>query len=243
MPTKRLFCGEIGDGSVTLSAEESHHAISVLRVKPEEEVILFNGAGRQAVGVVTGVRRRRLEAMVTKITDRPFDLPRRLTVAVAMPKAARQGYLIEKCTELGAAAIWPISTDRSVVGAKAGTVEKWARRAREACKQSRRTWMPTIEKPRSFRECLDRIPEFDAAGFADANPCGKPFAGLLAGVPHDGSLLVCVGPEGGWSDRERESAVAAGAVPVDLGPTVLRTETAAIAVCAAVAMSGTVPPR
>ncbi len=240
MPERRLFCPEIAAGSVTLSPEESHHAISVLRVRPGDEIILFDGAGRLAIGVVERANRR-LEATVGEITNHPPDLTRRLTLAVAMPKSTRQGFLIEKCTELGVAAIWPIITDRSVAHPSAGAIDKWKRRAIEAAKQSRRAWLPTIETPRSFRESLARATEFDAVGFATVDPPAEGLATLVASIPHDGSVLVYVGPEGGFSDAERESAVAVGAVPVNLGPTVLRTETAAIAVCAAVAMSCTTP--
>ncbi|MHC4696478.1 MAG: RsmE family RNA methyltransferase [Planctomycetota bacterium] len=239
MSTARLFCSEIVEGSVILSAEESHHAISVLRIKPGEEVVLFNGAGRRAIAVVRSVRRRRLEAAVTGITDYPFDLSRNLTLAVAMPKAARQAYLIEKCTELGVSAIWPIATERSVAKPKAGAIERWRRRAVEASKQSRRLWVPTVETPQSFSESIERIPEFDATAFTALEPPGEGLPHLLGRLPDDASLLVCVGPEGGWSHAEREVGISAGAVPVSLGPTVLRTETAAIAVCAAVAVSST----
>ncbi len=239
MPTPRLFCSEIVEGLVILSAEESHHAISVLRLKPGEEVVLFNGAGRQAIAIVRSVRRRRLEAAVTAITDHPFDLPRKLTLAVAMPKAARQAYLIEKCTELGVSAIWPIATERSVAKPKAGAIERWRRRAVEASKQSRRLWVPTIETPQGFPESIERIPEFDATAIAELEPPGEGLTHLLGRLPDDASLLVWVGPEGGWSHAEREAGISAGAVPVNLGPTVLRTETAAIAVCAAVAMIST----
>ena len=239
MPAARLFCSEIAEGSVTLSAEESHHAISVLRVSPGEEVLLFNGRGRQATAVVESCRRRHLEAAVTGITDYPFDLSCKLTLAVAMPKVARQAYLIEKCAELGVSAIWPITTDRSVADPKSGAIERWRRRAVEACKQSHRMWVPTIERPQSLAESIERMAEFDATAFADLDPPGVGLAALLRRLPADGSLLVWVGPEGGWSPGEREAGVSAGAVPVNLGPTVLRTETAAVAVCAAVAMSST----
>lgn len=241
MPATRLFCPELSlvEGSVTLSAEESHHAVSVLRVKPGEKVILFNGKGRQAIAVVESLRRQRLEAGVTEITDHPFDLSCRLTLAVAMPKAARQGYLIEKCTELGVAAIWPIIADRSVANPRHGAIERWRRRAVEAAKQSHRLWIPTIETPQSFSESIERVADFDVAALADLDVLGKGLSALIEAVPDDGTLVVWVGPEGGWSHAERGSAVASGTVTASLGPTVLRTETAAVAVCAAVAMSNT----
>jgi len=231
----RLFCPEIADGPVTLSAEESHHAITVLRIKPGEKVALIDGVGGRATGVVERIRQRRLNVAVIRITRNPFDLRCKLTLAVAMPKAHRQGYLIEKCTELGVAAIWPIIADHSVTRPRAGAVERWARRAVEAAKQSNRAWIPTIAAPRSFRESIGRIKEFDAACFADAAAPAGGITSFLEASCDVGVMIGWVGPEGGWSDAERDSAIEAGAVAVKLSPTVLRTETAACALCAAVA--------
>jgi len=236
MSELRLYCPHLVEGSFALPADESHHAITVLRVKPGQEVALMDGVGCEAVGKVESVHAGRLTVNVGALRRRPFDLSRRLTLAVAMPKAHRQGYLIEKCTELGVAAIWPIIADHSVTRPKKAAVEKWTRRAVEAAKQSRRAWIPEINEPQSFGEAIGRADKFDAAGLADAGAAAIGMTAFLVGVPEDRSLIVAVGPEGGWSDAERKSALEVGAVPIALGPTILRTETAAIAVCAAVAM-------
>jgi 16S rRNA (uracil1498-N3)-methyltransferase len=236
MPPPRLFCPNIAEKCITLSAEESHHAISVLRLKAGETVSIFDGAGRRATGNVQNAHRRRLTVLVTEVEVLPFDLSLQLTLAVAMPRAARQGYLVEKCTELGVAAIWPVTSDRSVAAPKAGALEKWKRRGVEAAKQSRRAWVPAIRPTQTFDESIQLLAGFDLACIADADCPSKGMLDVIDGLPEGGSLIVFVGPEGGWSPDERRAAVEAGAVPVSLGPTVLRTETAAVAACAAVAM-------
>lgn len=260
----RLFCPNLTEGEVLLSAEESHHAVAVLRAKPGQEIILFDGAGGQAMARIVEIDRRLLRVEMKQPVQLPFELASRITLAVAMTRPHRQAYLIEKCTELGVAAIWPIIAERSVgkgeprvsaptsVGTSRGLkstadqtrkqetrVDKWSRRAIEAAKQSGRAWVPKIATPQRFLESTDRIGEFDAASLTHPDPALMPFDRFLASGPVGRSVLVWVGPEGGWSEAEYDRAIDAGAVLTTLGPTVLRTETAAVAVCAAAALQST----
>lgn len=236
MRRHRLYCPTLNTGSVELPADEVHHAINSLRVTQGQEIVLFDGLGREGTGVITHSGKRELQVEVAELFDRPFELAHHLTLAVAIPRAPRQGYLVEKCTELGVAALWPLNADRSVVKGGESGVLKWSRRAIEAAKQSGRAWLPQIAPPRSLRDCLARRDCFDAAFMADTAGTPEPLSHALAGLPARGSLLIGIGPEGGWSDAERTLAAEAGITPVTLSPTVLRTETAAVAACAAVAM-------
>jgi 16S rRNA (uracil1498-N3)-methyltransferase len=236
MATARLFCSALQPGTVELSEEESHHAIAVRRVKPDDELELFDGRGGCASARVRRVGHRRLEVQVDRIEQRPFELPCRLTLGVAMPKAHRQGYLVEKCTELGVAAIWPMIAARSVTKPAAPARTKWVRRAIEAAKQSGRVWIPAIETPQTFEQVVARLGDFDASALTHADASAMPLTAFLAARGSAQSVFVGIGPEGGWTDAERAQAVNAGATLVKLGPTVLRTETAAVAVCAAVAL-------
>ncbi len=226
-----------------LPEEESHHAIASLRAKPGQEVILFDGAGREAAGRIARIDRRQLHLEVTTITRHPFELPHKITLAVAMTKAHRQGYLIEKCTELGVAAIWPIIAERSVAKPGSPAVMRWSRRAIEAARQSQRFWVPRIEMAQAFSTALARAGEFEASVLMHTETSVTTFSAFISAQPVGTSLLVWVGPEGGWSKVERDGAIGAGAVPATLAPTVLRTETAAVAVCAAAAMYGARPSQ
>jgi 16S rRNA (uracil1498-N3)-methyltransferase len=238
MPLCRLFCPTLSEGSIVVAAEESRHAIASLRAKPGHEIILFDGAGREAVGVISRIERRRLHVGVERITKHPFELSRKITLAVAMGRVHRQSYLVEKCTELGAAAIWPIITERSVTKPGGPAVDKWQRRAIEAAKQSGRSWVPQVAAPQPVAAILHRAGDFDASSVALPDLTSIPFSAFLAAQRAGSAVLVWVGPEGGWSSAERETLVRSGAIPTTLGPTVLRTETAAVAVCAAAAMLG-----
>jgi len=239
MSLRRLFCPDLKEGLNQLPPEESRHAVSSLRARAGDEIVIFDGRGREAAARVERVTQRQIQVVVERITVRPFDLLHRITLAVAMPKAHRQGYLIEKCTELGMAAFWPILAERSVARPAASAVDKLFRRAVEASKQSARAWVPTVEAPQTFGGAVARIGEFSAAAIADPDSWGTPFA-LFLGTHGEGStLLVFVGPEGGWSDGERLAALGAGAISIRLSPTILRSETAAVTICAAAALQGT----
>ena len=237
MRRHRLYCPVLKAGSNTLSPEESHHAVTALRAKAGQEVILFDGAGRESTGVVIRTDRRNMTVEAAALTTRPFDSAYRITLAVAMGRAHRQGYLIEKCTELGVAAVWPIVTERSVSQPNASAVSRWSRRAVEAAKQSGRAWLPAIEPPTTFAQAVQLVSRFHASAFAQTGPALTPFVAFLAAQPASSSILVWIGPEGGWSDSEQILAQEAGVTLVSLGPVVLRTETAAVAACAAAMLS------
>jgi len=231
----RLFCPDLARGEVALSPEESHHAAASRRVTVGQTVTLFDGAGCEAEATVTRVDRRGLFVAVSEVSRHPRDTGIALTLAVAMGKTHRQSYVVEKCTELGVAAIWPMLTERSVTKPSASVVEKWSRRAIEAAKQSHRRWVPTIEPPRSLAAIVADFSSFARVALADESPASIGFDVLLAQVGADTPILVLIGPEGGWSPSERTRMCGAGAVVVGLAPTILRTETAAVAACAAAA--------
>ena len=236
MAPHRLYCPNLKEGPNLLSAEESHHAIAALRARRGDKFVVFDGRGHEAAARVERIERRRIQVNADGVTERPFELRHRITLAVAMTKAHRQGYLIEKCTELGVAAFWPILAERSVARPASAAVDKWSRRAVEAAKQSARAWVPTVEAPQTFTDAVGRIGEFDAAAIADPGPSATPFLRFLGNYGEAGRLLVFVGPEGGWSEDESREAAAAGVVRIGLSPTVLRSETAAVTVCAAAAL-------
>jgi 16S rRNA (uracil1498-N3)-methyltransferase len=250
MPPHRFYCPSLAVGINELPADEAHHAATVMRSRAGDAVELFNGLGVVASGVVEQVARRGTSVRVERTHEVPFELRSRLTLAVAMSKAHRQGYLVEKCTELGVSAIWPVIAARSVTQPGEAAVEKWSRRAVEAAKQSGRAWVPIVAPVVSFADALSRAREFPVALFCDLGAQAVSVRSALGGtgfrVPGigdrglgtgawDASMIAFVGPEGGWTDEERRAANDAGLISVMLSPTILRAETAAVAMCAAVA--------
>lgn len=236
MPILRLFCPVLRLGTLTLPPEEARHAVSARRIKRGAPVTLFDGLGRESTGTVTQLGKREVEVEVTDIREIPFATAHRITLAVGMSRTHRQGFLIEKCTELGVAAFQPLQCDRSTARPEVGAIEKWRRRAVEACKQSGRSWLPTFTEPMRIESCLQDVERFKSVVMTDPMTGQASFSETLQTLTRNSSVLVFVGPEGGWSEQERQAMLQAGAHPTLLGPHVLRTETAAVAVCAAAAM-------
>ncbi|HXG58994.1 MAG TPA: 16S rRNA (uracil(1498)-N(3))-methyltransferase [Thermoanaerobaculia bacterium] len=215
------------DGVIDLAGEERHHAARVVRLHAGEEVELFDGTGSAAIAVVEEVSRDRVRVRVTGRA--PAREPAAaFTLAMAVIQLDRFEFVLQKATELGAASIVPLVTDRVEVRPERyrGKRERWERIVFEAVKQSGRAKIPLLEEPATF----DRIvaggePKilFDA----DQEPSPAP-ASL-------GRCTLLVGPEGGWSGREVDLARAAGCAFARLGPRRLRAETAAVAALATIA--------
>jgi 16S rRNA (uracil1498-N3)-methyltransferase len=214
-----------------LTGEEARHAATVRRLRPGELLTLTDGAGGVVDCVVTAVRAGRDAELELDVRDRRRDpAPSlRVTIAQALVKGDRGELAVELATEAGADRIVPWRASRSVAkwddgarGAKALT--RWRGTVRAAAKQARRAWVPEVTEPAGTRELADLVGRAAAAYVLDAGAD----AGLASvTLPQEGELVLVVGPEGGIGDDELATLTAAGAVPVRLGPTVLRASTAA----------------
>ena len=236
MRIARLLCPRLELGAVELPPEEAHHLVTVLRAAVGQKVALFDGRGQEALGAIEKIAARGVTVRIDQVRTVGSDLPCRFTVAVAPPRQHRASYLVEKCTELGAAAFWPMLTARSTVKPQTGVQQRWTRRALEAAKQSQRGWIPEVAEPQSVKEVLRRKAEFEAAVILHADPDALSWGGWILQQPPVRTALILIGPEGGWDESELEAAVQLGFDVVELTPTVLRTETCAVAACAAFAL-------
>lgn len=214
--------------------EDAHHLVSVLRLRPGEAVVASDGQGafRCCVMAARPMPRRQgldLEACGEVVSQAPG---RAVTVGFALQKGDRPEWTVQKLTELGVARIVPLLTERTVIrldeDAARRRGERLRRVAKEAGAQSRRVWLPRVDDPAPLAGRAGEIG--GGGGLAFAEPGGSPLS-VAAGVD-----AVFVGPEGGWSETELASA----AELVDLGPHVLRSETAALV--AGVLLTAAAPP-
>jgi 16S rRNA (uracil1498-N3)-methyltransferase len=221
---------EVG-GLAVVGGDEGFHAATVRRIRPGEELVLGDGAGALADCVVEESGRDGLRARVReRWTVEPGCPP--VTVVQALPKSERSELAIETATEAGADAFVAWHAARCVANWNGARVDKGLRRwravARSAARQSRRAFIPPVDGVVSTGQLTRRIRDEVAAGGV-VLALHESAAGPLAGIPvaQADSLTLIVGPEGGIAPAEVAQLTAAGAVAVRLGPTVLRTSTAA----------------
>ena len=218
--------------SVTLGGSEGRHAAVVRRIGVGERIVLTDGRGRRATGVVESAAKSGLEVRIESVETEPVVGPA-VTVVQAIPKGERAELTVEVLTEIGVDRIVPWSASRSIGqwrgerGEKA--LAKWRTTAREAAKQSRRAHFPEVTEPADLTDVVELIAATDLAVVLHEE-AEHPLADLsLEGVD---SILLIVGPEGGVAPDEIEAFRAAGARICRLGPTVLRTSTAGVAAAA-----------
>ena len=237
-PVFLVLPGELTTPALTLSGPEGHHAAAVRRLRPGERADVSDGAGTLAQGVVTSVGKDSVTLEIQAVRSVPPPQPR-LVVAQALPKGDRGELAVELMTEVGVDAVVPWSAERSITkwqgdrGQRA--LGKWRATAREAAKQSRRSWLPEIAELASTAALAKRVAAAELAVVLEADAQAKLHELAL---PETGDILLVVGPEGGISPAEQAALAEAGAVAARLGPTVLRTSTAGAA-AAAVLLSRT----
>lgn len=225
-----------GPGELAVvDGDEGFHASTVRRMRPGEAVSLSDGAGLVADCVVEDAVKGRLTARVVDRHAEPVVAPI-VTVVQALPKSERSELAIELATEAGADAFVAWQAARCVARWDGGRAEKglrrWAAVARSAARQSRRAHIPSVTGPVSTRELVTMVEAASTPVLVLHESATVRLADI--DVARADSLMVIVGPEGGVADDEIDALTAAGAVPVRLGPTVLRTSTAAAVALGAV---------
>jgi 16S rRNA (uracil1498-N3)-methyltransferase len=216
-----------------LDEAESHHALDVLRMKEGAKAVLFNGAGTEATAELVGARKTGVEFKRLQIARTP-PLSCQITLGQAIPKGKNMDLIIQKGTELGAAAIVPLLSERTVVQCDAEEgirkLEKWRTVAIEAAKQCGQNWLPTIQTPVTPKAFFASSARYDLMLIASLQPGALHLKSLLGefGDKLPKRVLVLVGPEGDFTPAEISLARSQGCRPITLGPIVLRTETAAL---------------
>ena len=223
--------------ALALEGGEAHHAQDVLRLKTGDRAVVFNGQGVEATVEIVSVEKNRVGLrLLHKSATAP--LPCRITLAQAVPKGKNMEMILEKATELGAACIVPLLSERTVIQLDAGEAakkqEKWQGAVVEACKQCGQNRLPVVERPQTPREFFAANPRHDLMLIASLQPDAVHFKTVLADYcaasqgKRPASVLILVGPEGDFTPAEISLAKGSGCRPITLGPIILRSETAAI---------------
>lgn len=227
--SNRFFSPSVSDsGSTVLDGSEAHHLIHVLRAKVGDEVELFNGRGRVVHCQVSAVSKREVRCEILSATqEAPPE--RIITLVCAVPKGDRFDWLIEKATELGVSRFVPLVTERSIVEPRETKLDKIRSAVIAACKQSGRSYLMEIAPLTTWSDAL----KINSPGERRliAHPAEKN-SNLSDFSSVNQPVTVLIGPEGGFTELEIQTAIAAGIEPIRLGRQILRIETAAIAIAA-----------
>ncbi len=216
---------------VLLDNKESHHARNVLRLKLGEGVELLDGRGGKFRATVAGFEEGRVALTVDGPTKDAVPVLE-ITLAPAVIKPERMEWLLEKSCELGMTEWAPILTERSTVKLSRerwqAKTERWRKIAAESCKQCGQAKIPTLREPVLFKEFLSRAATFEAAWIPALCVPGEDLKAVFANTPKVKKVLILIGPEGDFTEKEVRGAVSAGIKAVSLGSSVLRAETAAL---------------
>ncbi|MFC5651767.1 RsmE family RNA methyltransferase [Paenibacillus solisilvae] len=234
---------QLSANQVVLTGDDAHHIGRVMRMEAGDTIIVSDGREVVAEAVISSVSTGRVEAEISVLLSMDSEPLWLVTVAQSLPKGDKMELVIQKGTEIGAASFLPFQSERMIVQyddkKEAKRLDRWGKIAKEAAEQAHRSRIPSIEPVMSWRKLIDVIAEYDLALFCYEKEGGSGGAGLRDAVRQyrevkDKSeiermrILLIVGPEGGFTEREASEAEAAGAVIVGLGKRILRTETAAM---------------
>lgn len=236
MSKTRLFVDDpIRPGTnITLHGDQARYVGRVLRLRPGDVLSLFDGKGGEWHASILGATKDSIDLAVAEKLATTVESPLRITLVQGISRGDRMDFAVQKATELGVVRISPVLTERSVVKLDSGRAGKkqlhWRSIVISACEQCGRNYLPQVDAPTTLPKLLA-----DYQGSVTPRIVMRPGStAMLKSVDiGDGEVIVLVGPEGGLSDIEYENAEVAGFRPVGFGPRVLRTETAALAVIAA----------
>lgn len=230
----RFYCPLPLAAGVTVDLPEAvAHHLHVVRQQAGDQLTLFNGEGGQYRATLLDVGKRRASARVETFEAVDVELAYAITLAQALPEASKMDWIIEKAIELGVAAIQPLAAQRCVTRLSGERLDKrhahWEGIIVAASEQSGRNRLATLAPLADVGKWLAQPQQQPRILLS---PRGTETLAAWAGARTAQDVTLMVGPEGGFSKEEEDAAIAAGAIPMTMGPRVLRTETAALAAAA-----------
>lgn len=238
IPMPRFFLEGLdsSSGRAEITGEDVNHIRKVLRLQKNDEIVICDGRGTDYFSVIDDITPERVSASIIRFEKTLTEPPVSITLFQGIPKSDKMDLIIQKCVELGITEIVPVSTARTVVKLEdqkdcLKKAERWQRIALEASKQTGRGIIPRVNTPVNFNQAIKIAEAYEnkIIPYEDEKTAGIGSAIKSFGP---GKIAVFIGPEGGFSGEEIDMAREYGLRPVTLGPRVLRTETAGMAVLA-----------
>jgi len=226
--TRLYLDRDLGGDRAPLTERETKYLGSVLRLKRGDHVVAFNGRGHERVATIASLARAQGELALHDFIEPLPESTLVLTLIQALPKTEAMDLVVQKATELGVRALWPVRSDFSVVRLDPERAERraqhWRRVAQSACEQCGRHRPPEIRPVQSLAESLEQMPPESTRIVLDP----RAAVPLSSAAPPAGELFLLIGPEGGFSEADLERIERHGVKRMRLGPRTLRAETAAI---------------
>ena len=217
---------------ISLDDDAAHYVRSVLRLKQDQQIILFNGEGGEFSGRFSEVSRKSVRVAIDAFIDRDVESPLNVKLGMGISRGDRMDWAVQKAVELGVNHLTPLTTERCVIKfndeKKQQRQKHWQHIIDHAAEQSGRTRPPALGEISALSDWVSRQQGLKVFLDPYAEHC------LADLQPDNQQLTLLSGPEGGFSDQERQIAKAAGFVPVRMGARILRTETAVLAALSAV---------
>lgn len=220
--------------TLPLPEEAANHLVRVMRLREGDGCVLFNGDGHDYSATFTGISKREVLVRIDSAQAVDNESPLAITLLQGIARGEKMDLILQKATELGVTAIIPVNAERTEVKLDAARAEKriahWRNVVGSACGQSGRARIPAISPPQSLAAAATDLP--DQTLRLTLDPLGEHRLASLSPAPANG-VVIAIGPEGGWSPRDRQQLAEAGFQGLQLGPRILRTETAGLAAVAA----------
>ncbi|WP_076592046.1 16S rRNA (uracil(1498)-N(3))-methyltransferase [Herminiimonas arsenitoxidans] len=231
----RFYCPQpFAIGAVVALPDHVAHHIQVVRLSAGDNITLFNGEGGEYTATIATIEKKRATAEIKLFTPREVELPYAVTVAQALPEASKMDWIIEKAVELGVHSIQPLASQRCVVRLSAERAAKkmqhWQGVIVAASEQSGRNRLTALAEPVDFNQWVQQK---DLHVRIMLSPRAEQSLSDWARHHPPQSVALMIGPEGGFTDKEEDLAIAQGALMLSMGPRVLRTETAGLSALAA----------
>ena len=255
---KRIFLNDAITKNVTISGKDAHHLAYSLRAKKGDKIVAVDKFGNTAVLELADFDKETISAKcIGEITHVKYSgIEKKITLAECLPKQNKFDAIVEKATELGVDKIQPLISDRTIARPVdfrvKSKMDRWARVSKEAAEQCERDTLPKIETIRELSDWLKEISsslghfksdtkKFDGKGalliFCYEEESEVPLQKILREYKNcdcEKNIILLIGPEGGFTEREAKEIISCGGVSVTLGNTILKTDTAAISAIAAV---------
>lgn len=231
----RFYCPQpFAIGAVVALPDHVAHHIQVVRLSAGDNITLFNGEGGEYTATIATIEKKRATAEIKIFTPREVELPYAVTVAQALPEASKMDWIIEKAVELGVHSIQPLASQRCVVRLSAERAAKkmqhWQGVIVAASEQSGRNRLTALAEPVDFNQWVQQK---NLHVRIMLSPRAEQSLSDWARHHPPQSVALMIGPEGGFTDKEEDLAIAQGALMLSMGPRVLRTETAGLSALAA----------